>query len=152
MLIAPLLTDSLYPDTWKDELVAQDRQMLQKRLTAIKSVAAVLGNSVASMAEITPQLLDPLGLISNAEFLKRAKHVREREVLDMNDRNFNPRVFLGYIHDQTSFEDLASASDMLKEQIEAKKEEMQSNVKMDFDRFVSAKATIDGTNYSTKLT
>jgi len=148
-----ILIASLYPNTWKDEgFAATDAQMLQKRLTAMKSVAAVLGNSVASVHEATPQLLDPLGLVSNAEFLKRAKHVPVKDVLDITDRNFDPILFLGHIHDQTSYQDLKTATLALAEQIEAKKEEMRSNVKVDFDRFVSAKATIDGKHASRRLT
>jgi exocyst complex component 2 len=60
-----------------------------------------------------------------------------------SNKSFNPRSFLLQVHKDTSYEDLVVGLQRLNVTIDQRSDALKSLVHSNFDRFVSAKNTID---------
>ena len=58
-------------------------------------------------------------------------------------KSFNPKIFLHEVHKDTPYTDLLRGSKFLRYTLDQKSEALRSLVQDNFDRFVSAKSTID---------
>ena len=58
-------------------------------------------------------------------------------------KSFNPKIFLHEVHKDTPYIDLSRGSKFLRYTLDQKSEALRSLVQDNFDRFVSAKSTID---------
>lgn len=58
--------------------------------------------------------------------------------------NFDPKVFLSWVHKDTSAADLESGALTLKTDLKGRTQQKKQLVKENFDCFVSCKTTIDG--------
>ena len=63
--------------------------------------------------------------------------------MQITNRQFSSEEFLKTVHPDTSFNDLQRSTKLLEQKISDKKEAQRNLVKQNFERFVSAKATID---------
>ncbi|GAB5588983.1 Exocyst complex component S5 [Umbelopsis nana] len=94
---------------------------------------------------------DPLGLkqsifSGNRQSISRninLMEIKERSSLITSNKSFNPRSFLLQIHKDTSYEDLVVGLQRLNVTIDQRSDALKSLVHSNFDRFVSAKNTID---------
>ncbi|KAG9296285.1 hypothetical protein G9A89_014877 [Geosiphon pyriformis] len=93
---------------------------------------------------------DPLGL-KKSVFADYAKHnaldtyesLIERTQFLVGTKTFNPKLFLRKVHHDTSFNDMLNGADRLRSTLDQKSEALKNLVQDNFDRFVSAKNTID---------
>ncbi|KAI7871922.1 exocyst complex component Sec5-domain-containing protein [Spinellus fusiger] len=91
---------------------------------------------------------DPLGIYSSVlgSDLPRnipLSHIKEKSVLMIGNRSFQSKQFLLQVHQDTSYNDLARGEDYLRQSVNQHSEALKSLVHTNFDRFVSAKNTID---------
>lgn len=61
----------------------------------------------------------------------------------ITNKKFQPRHFLLQVHKDTSYNDLVSGEERLRRGVDQRAEALKSLVHQNFDRFVSAKNTID---------
>jgi exocyst complex component 2 len=61
----------------------------------------------------------------------------------ISNKNFNPRHFLLQVHKDSSYNDLVLGEKRLREGVDKRAEALKSLVHNNFDRFVTAKNTID---------
>jgi len=61
----------------------------------------------------------------------------------LSSPNFDARLYLRLVHQYTSFDELVSAQDHLRDSLKLRQETLKSLVKQNFDRFVNAKNSID---------
>ena len=61
----------------------------------------------------------------------------------MGTKAFDPKLFLRKVHQNTSYNDLLVGADRLRYTLDQKSEALKNLVQNNFDRFVSAKNTID---------
>ncbi|CAG8621305.1 2618_t:CDS:10, partial [Ambispora leptoticha] len=94
---------------------------------------------------------DPLG-IKHSVFTDYAKNnsnldpyesLKERTQFLVGTKSFNPKLFLRKVHQDTSFNDLLIGANQLRNTLDQKSEALKNLVQDNFDRFVSAKNTID---------
>ncbi|GES86089.1 exocyst complex component Sec5-domain-containing protein [Rhizophagus clarus] len=68
---------------------------------------------------------------------------KEKSQILVGTKSFNPKFFLYKVHNDTPYEDLLRGAEFLKYTLDQKSEALRSLVQDNFDRFVSAKNTID---------
>ncbi|CAH1765291.1 8210_t:CDS:10, partial [Entrophospora sp. SA101] len=68
---------------------------------------------------------------------------KEKSQLLVGTKSFNPKYFLHQVHYDTSYNDLCEGAKILRYTLDQKSEALRSLVQDNFDRFVSAKNTID---------
>lgn len=61
----------------------------------------------------------------------------------ITNKKFQPRQFLLQVHKDTSYNDLVAGEDRLRKGVDQRVEALKSLVHQNFDRFISAKSTID---------
>ncbi|KAF0492794.1 exocyst complex component Sec5-domain-containing protein [Gigaspora margarita] len=96
---------------------------------------------------------DPLGLKKSVlwQDLSSSKRstqdvldeMQEKSQLLVSAKSFNPKYFLRKVHKDTSYNDLLSGAELLRYTLDQKSEALRNLVQDNFDRFVSAKNTID---------
>ncbi|PKK78359.1 hypothetical protein RhiirC2_730073 [Rhizophagus irregularis] len=68
---------------------------------------------------------------------------KEKLQIFVGTKSFNPKFFLHKVHNDTPYADLLRGAKFLRYTLDQKSEELRSLVQDNFDRFVSAKNTID---------
>ena len=106
-----------WPNTWP----SPSKRPLQTRLVTCLLNTCLIG--------INDEFYRKGGLVSGA--------------LQITSRQFSAEEFLLKVHSNTSFEKLNASIPMLEGKIQEKREAQRNLVKQNFERFVSAKATID---------
>ncbi|CAO3610183.1 unnamed protein product [Cunninghamella echinulata] len=92
---------------------------------------------------------DPLGLLPSifenvgAHKFMNAADLKEKSTLLITNKNFNPRHFLLHVHKEASYNDLVLGEKRLRHGVDKRAEALKSLVHNNFDRFVTAKNTID---------
>jgi exocyst complex component 2 len=85
--------------------------------------------------------------LKNSWILTRLLFLNEIKFLEMQilvgTKSFNPKFFLHKVHNDTPYADLLRGSNFLRYTLDQKSEALRSLVQDNFDRFVSAKNTID---------
>lgn len=61
-----------------------------------------------------------------------------------HSENFEPKLFLSHIHQNTAHSELEAGEQSLKVDLQQRKQQLKLLVKDNFDCFVSCKNTIDG--------
>lgn len=162
--------DDAEPRSWKRvdeaELARRVREMREARAApsaqAIDQTAAAARKALTSVQTLPKgvEVLDPLGLgIMDNKSLRlitdssvSSPISREKsQGLDpsMRDKvvysspNFDPKVFLSWVHKDTSAADLESGALTLKTDLKGRTQQKKQLVKENFDCFVSCKTTID---------
>jgi len=68
---------------------------------------------------------------------------KDQQELSISRKEFNPISFLKEVHRGTSYRDLESGSEHLRNLVEQRTEILKNLVKNYFEHFVNSKATID---------
>lgn len=159
------------PGSWKKvdeaELARRVREMRETKAApdaqVLEQKAAALGRKGLTNLQSLPrgvEVLDPLGLgvIDNkslrliTEASVSSPITREKsDILDPSTRekvmyssaDFDPKVFLSRVHQETSAADLESGALTLKADLKGRTQQKKQLVKENFDCFVSCKTTID---------
>lgn len=91
-----------------------------------------------------PDPLDRLDSVIESKGLDPSQmSSKERAPVMVSSKAFNAKTFLLKVHDDATFDDLLRGSDRLRASLEQRSEALKILVEQNFDRFVSAKATID---------
>ncbi|CAG8725556.1 12868_t:CDS:2, partial [Racocetra fulgida] len=69
--------------------------------------------------------------------------MQEKSQLLVGTKSFNPKYFLRQVHKDASYKDLLGGAERLRYTLDQKSEALRNLVQNNFDRFVSAKNTID---------
>ncbi|KAL0919365.1 hypothetical protein M5K25_011455 [Dendrobium thyrsiflorum] len=149
------------PRCWKrvdeSELARRVRELRETRSTPQTIDAKPLGRKGLANLQSLPhgvEVLDPLGLgvIDNKSLRLITDALEEKpESVDPNYRekvmytspNFNPKIFLTLVHQETSAADLESGALTLRSHLKGWTQQKKQLVKENFDCFVSCKTTID---------
>ncbi|XP_008781410.1 exocyst complex component SEC5A-like isoform X2 [Phoenix dactylifera] len=158
------------PRSWKKvdeaELARRVREMREARAAPAQSLepkATALGQKALTNLQSLPrgvEVLDPLGLgvidnkslrlITAASISSPVSRERSdpldpstREKVMYSSSNFDPKVFLARVHQETSAADLESGALTLKTDLKGRTQQKKQLVKENFDCFVSCKTTID---------
>ncbi|XP_073099257.1 exocyst complex component SEC5B-like isoform X3 [Elaeis guineensis] len=158
------------PRSWKKvdeaELARRVREMRETRAAPAQSLepkGTALGRKALTNLQSLPrgvEVLDPLGLgvidnkslrliteasISSPVSRERSDPLdpRTREKVMYSSSNFDPKVFLARVHQETSAADLESGALTLKTDLKGRTQQKKQLVKENFDCFVSCKTTID---------
>lgn len=149
------------PRSWKrvdeSELARRLRELRETRSTPQAIDAKPLGWKGLANLQSLPhgvEVLDPLGLgiIDNKSLRLISDRLQEKsEPVDPNIRekvmytspNFDPKLFLTRVHQETSAADLESGALTLKSDLKGWTQQKKQLVKENFDCFVSCKTTID---------
>ncbi|TYI39161.1 hypothetical protein ES332_A02G078300v1 [Gossypium tomentosum] len=161
--------DGEEPDTWKrvdeTELARRVREMRESRTAPVaqkferKATTAPVGRALNTLQSFPRgmECVDPLGLgIIDNKTLRlitassESSHA-EKEHLDSNLReklmyfseNFDAKLFLSRIHQDTPAADLEAGALGLKTDLQGRTQQRKQLVKDNFDCFVSCKTTID---------
>ena len=157
------LTDP-YPLVWTDPI--EDSQVIQRKAirpsTARYSVLQEEGLSLRATtsldASIPQDEADPLGTTSSVVRILRQKGLKVDESLKLRNRyltsskTFSPQLFLKDVHTNATTESLRRGLEYLTRSIDQKSESLKLLVESNFDRFVTAKATIEGVYNEMKKT
>ncbi|XP_030544043.1 exocyst complex component SEC5A-like isoform X2 [Rhodamnia argentea] len=161
--------DGEEPDSWKrvdeDELARRVREMRETRAAPVapklEKKASVVGKKGLNTLQSFPrgmECVDPLGLgiidnkslrlITEASESSPSKSGKEnvdnlREKLMYFSENFDAKIFLSRIHQETSAADLEAGALALKTDLRGRTQQRKQLVKENFDCFVSCKTTID---------
>ncbi|CAO3587569.1 unnamed protein product [Absidia cylindrospora] len=155
--------DSFEPDIWVDDAEADDTsnettkqqfdrrgeglQQLQQQQQQETNLTSPLENDHDVQASM--DISDPLGLLpsifENESAPKPANvaELKEKSTLMISNKNFNPRQFLLQVHKDASYNDLVLGEKRLRQGVDKRAEALKSLVHNNFDRFVTAKNTID---------
>ncbi|XP_073099566.1 exocyst complex component SEC5A isoform X1 [Elaeis guineensis] len=158
------------PRSWKKvdeaELARRVREMRETRAAPAQSLepkGTALGRKALTNLQSLPrgvEVLDPLGLgvidnkslrlITEASISSPVSRERSdpldpstREKVMYSSSNFDPKVFLARVHQETSAADLESGALTLKTDLKGRTQQKKQLVKENFDCFVSCKTTID---------
>ncbi|XP_008784153.2 exocyst complex component SEC5A-like isoform X2 [Phoenix dactylifera] len=158
------------PRSWKKvdeaELARRVREMRETRAAPAQSLeqkGTALGRKALTNLQSLPrgvEVLDPLGLgvidnkslrlITAASVSSPVSRERSdpldpstREKVTYSSSNFDPKVFLSRVHQETSAADLESGALTLKTDLRGRTVQKKQLVKENFDCFVSCKTTID---------
>nr|CAD1836809.1 unnamed protein product [Ananas comosus var. bracteatus] len=159
------------PRSWKKvdeaELARRVREMRDTRAAHVAQVlepkTAALGRKGLTNIQSLPrgvEVLDPLGLgvidnkslrlITDASVSSPISREKSdaldpatREKVIYSSPNFDPKVFLSRVHQETSAADLESGALTLKTDLKGRTQQKKQLVKENFDCFVSCKTTID---------
>ncbi|ORZ16960.1 exocyst complex component Sec5-domain-containing protein [Absidia repens] len=155
--------DSFEPDIWVDDAEADDTsnettkqqfdrrgeglQQMQQQQQQETNLSSPLENDHDVQASM--DISDPLGLLpsifENESASKPANvaELKEKSTLMISNKNFNPRQFLLQVHKDASYNDLVLGEKRLRQGVDKRAEALKSLVHNNFDRFVTAKNTID---------
>ncbi|RIA91034.1 exocyst complex component Sec5-domain-containing protein [Glomus cerebriforme] len=133
--------DNLNPEYWEEE--PDNRK-------SVRYSSGDFANGISGISgdELSDDI-DPLGLkqsVLSQGTLKRFdldEDDKEKLQVLVGTRSFNPKFFLYKVHNDTPYEDLSRGSKFLRYTLDQKSEALRSLVQDNFDRFVSAKNTID---------
>ncbi|KAI9311707.1 exocyst complex component Sec5-domain-containing protein [Dichotomocladium elegans] len=144
--------ESLEPEIWVDQPVSSldepvaesTLRHLSQRYDGQQQDLSGNGNDL-----LVADDADPLGIRSSV-FDDEARHsltnvmqLKEKSTLIITSKSFQPRHFLQHVHRETSYNDLVSGEERLRMSVDQRAEALKHLVHSNFDRFVSAKATVD---------
>ncbi|KAL0086050.1 exocyst complex component Sec5-domain-containing protein [Phycomyces blakesleeanus] len=142
--------DTLEPDVWMD--ISGDDPSAESTFQQFARPGNVAEAHVApSEAEVDSQALndaDPLGIYGSVLESEPPRNlglsqIKEKSVIMVGNKSFQPRQFLLQVHKNTSYNDLVRGEEHLRQGVDQRAEALKSLVHTNFDRFVSAKNTID---------
>lgn len=107
----------------------------------IRSLTLVMENSVSSQASFQNSLIKDEG--AEAGHVSAAKDPAFREKILYHSENFDPKLFLSHIHQNTGHTELETGEQSLKMDLQNRKQQLKQLVKENFDCFISCKNTID---------
>ncbi|CDH55023.1 exocyst complex component sec5 [Lichtheimia corymbifera JMRC:FSU:9682] len=149
--------DTLEPEIWEeypagslDEPVVAEITLrhLSQRYDAQLQDGAKDANSSNNDLQISDDA-DPLGIrntIFDDNFRNstvNAMQLREKSSLVITSKSFQPRLFLQQVHKDTPYNELIAGEERLRLSIDQRAEALKHLVHSNFDRFVSAKETVD---------
>ncbi|BFZ60508.1 Exocyst complex component S5 [Saitoella coloradoensis] len=144
--------DSLEPHHWKDSSRPKPASSNSAYGTRRASRYEVLQQEEDPATE-TDELLqddsDPLGMVDSVSNALRRKGVqidtdpKVRAQFMITSKTFQPRTFLRDVHANASYSELRTGQDWLQHSIEQRRDDVKELVGQNFDRFVTAKSTID---------
>ncbi|CAG8478107.1 13674_t:CDS:10 [Acaulospora morrowiae] len=138
--------DTMEPDVWVDE------HDYRKSVRYSYSEGPVVQSNNGSSGEegFSWDDADPLGLKQSVFWndtlpstQDAIENLKEKSQLLVGTKSFNPKYFLRRVHNDTPYEDLLRGAEMLRYTLDQKSEALRNLVQDNFDRFVSAKTTID---------
>ncbi|ONK55243.1 uncharacterized protein A4U43_UnF5970 [Asparagus officinalis] len=147
------------PRTWKRvdeaELARRVREMRETRATpatqTIDPRAALARKGLTNLQSLPRgvEVLDPLGLGQSSKVWTNPLKQKglgmqfQQEKVIYTSPDFDPKVFLSRVHQETSAADLEAGALTLKTDLKGRTKEKKKLVKENFDCFVSCKTTID---------
>ncbi|KAI8083026.1 exocyst complex component Sec5-domain-containing protein [Halteromyces radiatus] len=148
--------DSFEPDIWVDdpdaEPVSQQettKQQFERRGEASQQQQIPSASPSDHDIQASMDISDPLGLLPSI-FEKESgpkpsnfAGFKEKSTLMISNKNFNPRQFLLQVHKDASYNDLVLGEKRLRQGVDKRAEALKSLVHNNFDRFVTAKNTMD---------
>ncbi|CAO3635122.1 unnamed protein product [Cunninghamella blakesleeana] len=146
--------DSFEPDIWVDNALEdtyqpQDtKQQFNRNNNNDNPQRASMINEHDRDMEVL-DTSNPLGLLPSilenegVHKLANAADLKEMSTLLVTNKNFNPRHFLLHVHKDASYNDLVLGEKRLRQGVDKRAEALKSLVHNNFDRFVTAKNTID---------
>ncbi|KAI8641657.1 exocyst complex component Sec5-domain-containing protein [Parasitella parasitica] len=150
--------DSLEPEVWVDDEESPENGRKQEKESSLQQFQhPEQDNSVntvpvrPSESDIDLQVIDdsdPLGVYPSIfpDDMSRNTNIsqlKEKTAMMIMNKKFQPRQFLLRVHKHTSYNDLVSGEERLRRDVDQRAEALKSLVHQNFDRFVSAKNTID---------
>ncbi|CAG8529532.1 34941_t:CDS:10 [Gigaspora margarita] len=135
--------DTLEPEYW----VGENDVRKSVRFSSTEGLNNQTNNSVSGGVLDDRWSLDdtdPLDLSSSKRSTQDVlDEMQEKSQLLVSAKSFNPKYFLQKVHKDTSYNDLLSGAELLRYTLDQKSEALRNLVQDNFDRFVSAKNTID---------
>ncbi|KAI7877332.1 exocyst complex component Sec5-domain-containing protein [Mucor mucedo] len=150
--------DSLDPDVWVDDEDNSDNNNDHEKESSIQQFKHPEEEDNLNISTIKPsesdidlQVIDdsdPLGVYSSIfpDEMSRNTNItqlKEKTTMMITNKKFQPRQFLLQVHKETSYNDLVAGEERLRRGVDKRAEALKSLVHQNFDRFVSAKNTID---------
>ncbi|KAL4212827.1 hypothetical protein CU097_004625 [Rhizopus azygosporus] len=144
--------DSLEPEMWMDDEDNADKELNNNKFQHPEEEQQQLGTAVRpSETDIELQALDdsdPLGVYSSIFPDEKSRNtnltqLKEKATVMITNKKFQPRHFLLQVHRNTSYNELVQGEERLRRDVDQRAEALKSLVHQNFDRFVSAKNTID---------
>ncbi|KAI9483131.1 MAG: exocyst complex component Sec5-domain-containing protein [Benjaminiella poitrasii] len=150
--------DSLDSDVWIDDEATSNNNPEAEKESSIRQFQhpeqedAVNNSSIRSSEnEIDLQIIDdsdPLGIYRSIfpdghTRNTNISQLKEKTAIMIANKKFQPRQFLLQVHRNTSYNDLVTGEDRLRRGVDQRAEALKNLVHQNFDRFVSAKNTID---------
>lgn len=151
--------DSLDPEVWVDDEEGFDNNQEQEKESSIQQFQHPEQDDTLhkpttvkqSESELDLQAIDdsdPLGIYSSIfpDEMSRNTNItqlKEKTSLMITNKKFQPRHFLLQVHKDTSYNDLVAGEERLRRGVDQRNEALKNLVHQNFDRFVSAKNTID---------
>ncbi|CAO3656981.1 unnamed protein product [Mucor hiemalis] len=150
---------SLDPDVWVDDEEGFDNSQEQEKESSIQQFQHPEQDDTLhkpttvkqSETELDLQAIDdsdPLGVYASIfpDEMSRNTNItqlKEKTSLMITNKKFQPRHFLLQVHKDTSYNDLVAGEERLRRGVDQRAEALKNLVHQNFDRFVSAKNTID---------
>ncbi|KAG1452616.1 hypothetical protein G6F56_007769 [Rhizopus delemar] len=139
--------DSLEPETWIED---EERQVDLNRHSTFQHPEDI-ETIQPSETDVELQGMndgDPLGIYSSIfpDDMSRNTNLtqlKEKATLMITNKKFQPRHFLLQVHQNTNYNELVQGEEKLRRGVDQKAEALKNLVHQNFDRFVSAKNTID---------
>ncbi|KAI8080296.1 exocyst complex component Sec5-domain-containing protein [Gilbertella persicaria] len=148
--------DSLEPEVWVDDEHHYDYDHEEKE--SIQQFHHPEQDDMTNQTTIRPsetdidlQVIDdsdPLGVYASIfpDDMSRNKNIsqlKEKATMMITNNKFQPRHFLLQVHKDTNYNDLVDGEERLRRGVDQRAEAQKDLVHQNFDRFVSAKNTID---------
>ncbi|KAI7903981.1 exocyst complex component Sec5-domain-containing protein [Cokeromyces recurvatus] len=150
--------DSLDSDVWIDDGVVSDNNQETEKESSIRQFQHPEQEDTVNSISIPPpendidlQIIDdsdPLGVYRSIfpdgpSRNTNISQLKEKTTIMIANKKFQPRQFLLQVHKNTSYNDLVAGEDRLRRGVDQRAEALKNLVHQNFDRFVSAKNTID---------
>ncbi|KAG1118304.1 hypothetical protein G6F42_013231 [Rhizopus arrhizus] len=150
--------DSLEPDVWVDDEEGDDHGHAHEKESSLQQFQHPEQDDSLNAASLRPsesdidlQVIDdsdPLGVYSSIfpDDMSRNTNItqlKEKTTMMITNKKFQPRQFLLQVHKHTAYNDLVAGEERLRRDVDQRAEALKSLVHQNFDRFVSAKNTID---------
>ncbi|KAI8331626.1 exocyst complex component Sec5-domain-containing protein [Choanephora cucurbitarum] len=138
--------DSLDSETWVED---EQTEAAPNRTSTFHhpEQPSAIGPSESDMDLQAMDDSDPLGVYRSIfpEDMRNTNinQLKEKATLIIANNKFQPRHFLLQVHRDTSYNDLVEGEDRLRRGVDQRAEAQKNLVHQNFDRFVSAKNTID---------
>lgn len=152
-----------FPTTWSDPV--EDTHIAQKIKPSTARYSVLQEDGMLRLAggsaldnSIPQDEPDPLGSTSSVVRVLRQKglpvddNIRLRNRYLISSKTFSPAAFLRDVHSNDDTKALAQGLEFLSRSIDQKSESLKVLVENNFDRFVAAKATIEGVYTEMKAT